>query len=269
VITIEDKCAGTYAQEVDSDGCPVDPSCQEGNCNIGKVTCPNGDCSKGSEIRVETIVPTGKRKTLLDGMFSTGIAPVVCPGDTTAPMTPTMILPKPGVTPVQMDKITGHIGVVAKFANGNFSSGDEIPIQFKWTAVTDSCVPVRYGVQVEYLHCHQVAEVLDMGRYLNAGWCRWQTYLNKTTDQTQLAVQFPISRILWDLHQPFALDLGIQPPADGSNLTVIYAPQWLRARVTAFDGNANRSGSTDVTSYYVLYSKAYSIGDWTRIPVAP
>jgi hypothetical protein len=167
-----------------------------------------------------------------------------------------------------MDSITGHTETHHHFVDGKVASGDVIPLSFKWGAVDDSCKPIRYSVQVEYLHCHSVNGVNDLGRYLNAGWCSWQTYMYKTIENTQLTVQFPMAKIMWALHEPFKTELGLNPPSNG-DYTVWYAPQWIRARVIALDGNGNASGVGDRQSHYVLYSGPISLQDLQRVPVAP
>jgi len=48
-----------------------------------------------------------------------------------------------------------------------------------------------------------------------------------------------------------------------------HEPQWLRATIMAFDGNGNRSGVADSTSYYVLHSKVGPVKDLSKVPVSP
>ena len=67
---------------------------------------------------------------------------------------------------------------------------------------------------------------------------------------------------------PFKVELGLQPPANGA-YPVLYAPQWIRAKVIAFDGNGNGSGVKDTQSYYVLYSNGVPLSDLEHVPIAP
>ena len=263
-----DQCPGTpFGARVTGTGCPVDEACQEGSGCSGQQPAPTSD--RGKEVAIATTVSAGDLKRLGEDLWFTGPHVQSCPEIKTGPSAPRVTIPNRGFTSIDLPAVTGHPwGVAVTLADGKVADGDKVTLSFAWEPSSAACPPLRYSVFVEYYHCHTVDDVDDLAAYVNAGWCRWMPYRHETVTGNSYQVDFDIGRVLYELHLPFAGNLGWTPPVNGP-FTVRYLPQWLRARVLAHDGNGRTSSADGLEHYYVLHTGPLDTRFLTGIPVSP
>lgn len=141
-----DACEGTSTDRVTATGCPDD--------DLDGVTDEDDQCpqtaadapvdANGCPFPASDVVFTGEyriRRFATPAEIEKAIVsltqlkhPTNCPGDVVAPPTPTVT--EPSLPGVMLDRA--------------FVLGGPNPITVRWTAVEDSCAPIRYGIEWEY-----------------------------------------------------------------------------------------------------------------------
>jgi hypothetical protein len=263
-----DKCPGTPPDTaVAVNGCPVTATCQEGgHCETDHPVCRTQDeCDLVSERPIMRDVPPDARRRLITKFLGSPGHDIPCPDDHRPPAQPHTTQPTAMITPVQV----GQVDVTLQ--NGAAVSGPTVPLSLSWTAVADTCGPVTYSVLVEYYHCHQIDNVIEPVTYQNRGWCKWMPFTYESTTSTSFSMNFPMGTHLYNIHLPFASELGWDLTFTGTR-NILYAPFWLRVRLFAHDGNGSTGGSLahDEDRFFVLYADGtVSPESLTHIPIEP
>jgi hypothetical protein len=226
--------------------------CTEGgDCDVGQHLCRNqAECDRASEHPTERSWDKPKRDAFMLKVLSSPAHELRCPSDRSPPPHPQPSQPASIITRLQV----GTVNV--QLVNGEAVSGPSVPIRVTWPAVTDACPPVTYSVVVEYYHCHQVGDLVESATYHNRGWCQWMHFSYQSiSTATTFSFNYPFGTHLYDIHLPFATELGWDLTFTGTR-QILYAPFWLRVRVISHDGNgtAGLGGIHDDDRYFVLYA---------------
>jgi Thrombospondin type 3 repeat len=247
-------------------GCTVSPDCHEGNCATEQPRCRTpAECDRLAEVPLHRMVPRETRERLAKQFLASPAHPVRCPGDHTPPSQPRAVQPSGQITPIEVGPVSVQV------VNGVAVSGPTIPLRIAWNPVQDTCAPVTYSILIEYYHCHQIGNLIEPVTYKNRGWCRWIPYLYQSMPQTAFSLDFPMGKVLYDVHVPFAQELGLDLNFTGSR-AITYMPFWLRLRLIAHDGNGTPSvfETHGDDRFFVLYAdNTVPLQSLSDIPIEP